>query len=352
MPEHPLTSFVESLHRPARPAADLGYRMPGEWEAIEAVWLTYPHNRETWPGCFERACEQYDYFMSQVARFANVQMTGRRHGIETDDSWVRDYGPLFVIDADGKLACHDFVFDGWGGKYGAAYGRDDVVPQHVARLLDVPIWIRDLVLEGGSIDVNGRGSVLTTEQCLLHENRNPHLDRGQLEGVLADAFGATNVIWLPGGIEGDDTDGHVDDVARFIGPDAVIAARATDADHPDHAALERNFEALRQARDETGASLELFELPAPQPLYYDYRPDCFGPGGRQMCPASYANFLLVNEAVLVPTFEQHGDAAAIGAIERALPDRTVIAIPSQWLVVGLGAVHCLSQHQPRVTPAV
>lgn len=336
--------MVES---PAGTAKALGYRMPGEFEPVAAVWLTYPHNAETWPGCFERAAEQYDFFMSQAARFADVNLTGRKHGWKTNDSWIRDYGPIFVVDGNGGLACHDFVFNGWGGKYNAEYEDDDVIPLAVAELLDIPVWRHEMILEGGSIDVNGRGTVMTTEQCLLNANRNASLSREQLECALHESLGTSHVIWLPGGIEGDDTDGHVDDVARFVAADIVIAARAPQG-HPDQAALERNWAVLQAARDQDGNTLHLLELPVPEPVWYDYPPDRFGPGGRTLCPASYANFLILTEAVLVPTFGCPADDAALRALESAFPGRMVIGVRSEWLVVGLGALHCLSCQQPAV----
>jgi len=332
---------------PAKSALELGYSMPGEFEPVQAVWLTYPHNAETWPGCLDKAELQYDFFMSQVARFADVQMTGKKHGWKTNDSWIRDYGPVFVVNEAGDLACHDFVFNGWGGKYGEEYNDDDRVPVKVAELLDIPIWRHDMVLEGGSIDVNGRGTVMTTEQCLLNPNRNPRKSRDDIEQALHDALGTSNVIWLPGGIEGDDTDGHIDDVARFVAPDTVAAIRAPE-DHEDHETLERNWTALQNATDQDGQLLNLIELPVPEPLFYDYPDDRFGPGGRKLCPASYANFLILTEAVLVPIFGCAQDEAALRAIEQALPGRLVVGIRAEWLVVGLGAMHCLSCHQPAV----
>jgi len=344
---HPLTDFADQLHRPAESAKASGYRMPGEFEPVEAVWLTYPHNAETWPGCMDEARQQYDFFMSQVARFADVQLTGKRHGLTTNDAWIRDYGPIFVVNDAGDLACHDFVFNGWGGKYGDGYGDDDCVPQHVARLLDIPVWIHDLVLEGGSIDVNGMGTVMTTEQCLLNPNRNPQCTRKQIEQQLHDALGTRHVIWLPGGIEGDDTDGHIDDVARFIAPDTVVAVRAPE-DHPDHATLERNWQALQQGRDQDGQPPQLIALPAPSPMQYDYPPDRFGPGGVALLPASYANFVITNNAVFVPTFSQPTDDEALRILDDALAQHSIIGIRSEHLIVGMGALHCLTQQQPRV----
>ncbi|MFA7235773.1 MAG: agmatine deiminase family protein [Phycisphaeraceae bacterium] len=341
---------VDGLRELSGSAKAGGYRMPGEFERVEAVWLTYPHNEETWPGCMEEAREQYDFFMSQVARFARVELTGN-HKIKTNDSWIRDYGPIFVVNEKGELGCHDFVFNGWGGKYGGEYGDDDVVPQRVAKELGVPIWVHDMVLEGGSIDVNGRGTVMTTEQCLFNPRpraqRNPGMSREEIEKELHEALGTWHVIWLPGGIIGDDTDGHVDDIARFVSAERVVAIRAPKG-HADYEMLEANWKALRQARLETGHKIELVELPVPGPggVNYKFPADRFGPGGVNPCPASYANFLMVNEAVLVPVFGQTSDERALRVMEEACGDRVIVPVRSEFLVVGLGALHCLSQQQP------
>lgn len=335
------------LRRPGGTAAEMGYRLPGEFEPMEAVWLAYPHNRETWPGCFEAACEQYEQFVRELRRFVRVELTAER-GIATDDSWIRDFGPIFVVDDAGGLGCHDFVFNGWGGKYGGAegaYERDDVVPRHVAKLLDVPIWLHELVLEGGSIDGNGRGTLLTTEQCLLNPNRNAGLGRGDLERRFAEAFGVSHTIWLPGGIIGDDTDGHVDDIARFVAPTTVVACAAPEG-HSDAEVLNANLAALKGARDARGERLTVVPLPVPEPIMYDFPADRFGPGGRHPVPASYANFLIANEGVLVPVFGQAGDEAALRVMEEAMPGREVVPVRAEYLVVGLGALHCLSQQQP------
>lgn len=329
-----------------RSAWELGYRWPGEFEPVEAVWLAYPHNRGTWPGCFEAACGQYDHFMAQVARFARVELIGKRHAMPTNDAWVRDYGPIFMVGPRGELACHDFRFDGWGGKYDGSYADDDAIPRRVARLLDIPVWAHETVLEGGSIDGNGRGVVMTTEACLINAKRNADADRAGVEAMLRRALGAERVIWLPGGIAGDDTDGHVDDVARFIGPSKIAAVRAP-CTHPDHAALRHNWAALESARDTDGNAFDLVELPAPEAVTYAYPPDHFAGGGRQPCPASYANFLIVNAAVLVPVFGQRADDAACDALAAAMPHHHIEPIPADRLVVGLGALHCLSMQQPR-----
>lgn len=342
---HPILPFVEQLTRPQQSAAELGYRMPAEWEPLGAVWLARPHNPTTWPGCLDAAQEQHLGFVSALRRFVPARVLGEGLDIATDDAWIRDYGPIFVKrDSDGAIAVHDFHFNNWGGKYGDC-ARDDVVPQKVALLLGKPLWIHDFVLEGGSIEVNGRGTVMTSESCLLHPGRNAKLSRADIERELHAALGTSHAIWLPSGIAGDDTDGHIDDLARFVSADTVAAVRAP-ADHPDHAVLERNWAALEQARDERGQKLQLVALPAPPPLYWDFPPEDDWPGGVRPVPASYANFLFANHGLLVPTFDQDTDEVALRLFEQLFPDRQVVGVPARYLVVGLGSLHCLSQQQP------
>lgn len=337
-----------------------GYTLPAEWEAQACVWLTPPHNDETWPGCFDRAAEQFAVFQSQLGKVTPVRTPGEL-GIETNDSWIRDYGPISVVRADHDprpagggvgppLIYHDFVFNGWGGKY-EHRGLDDVVPTKLGEKLGVPVIAHELILEGGSIEVNGQGTLMTTEQCLLNENRPRKCPPGQtkafIETKLRDALGVHRFIWLPGGIAGDDTDGHIDDVARFVAPDRVAIISAPE-DHPDHAMTRRNIKALREARDQDGRPFEIVELPVPEPMTYDFPPDRFGTGGVGAVPASYANFLISNGVVFVPVFGQAADEPALRAVERALPGCRVVPIRSEWLVVGLGALHCLSMQQPAV----
>ncbi|PCC70764.1 agmatine deiminase [Nannocystis exedens] len=335
---HPLNELTES-------AAELGYRMPAEWEPLSSIWLARPHNPTTWPGCLAEAQAQHADFAAAVRRFVPVRMLGESISIATDDAWIRDYGPIFVKrKSDGALALHDFHFNNWGGKYGDC-ANDDVVPQKVALLLSMPVWIHDFVLEGGSIEVNGVGTVMTSESCLFHPGRNANLGRADIERELHAALGTTHAIWLPAGIAGDDTDGHIDDLARFVAADTIAAVRAPQG-HPDHEVLERNWEALTQARDQNGQKLQLVELPAPAPIFWDFPPEDDWPGGVRQVPASYANFLFANRAVLVPTFEQPTDEQALKIFEQLFPDRVVVPVPAKYLVVGLGSLHCLSQQQP------
>lgn len=342
-------SVIASLDRFV--ASELGYRMPAEFEPIAAVWLTKPHNRETWPGCFDEAAAQHAHFAAEVEKVTKVELIGRDHDWPVNDSWIRDYGPIYVVQPQASslksratLALHDFVFNGWGGKYGNEYGEDDLVPRRIAAIQGLPIWTHKLVLEGGSIDVNGRGTVMTTAQCLLNPNRNPHMTRPQIEAELHAALGTRHCIWLPGGIVGDDTDGHIDDIARFVSPTTVIASRAPQS-HADYAVLEENFQTLLTAKDQDGQKLEVVELPVPEPIIYHFPADRFGPGGANPVPASYANFLIVNRHVFVPTFGQSGDDQALRIIEKTT-GLTAVPIRSEYLVVGLGAVHCLSMQQP------
>lgn len=342
MARHPRITGFDGLVRPNEHASALGYRMPGEFEPLAAVWLTPPENPETWPGCLDQAQKQFADWMALLSRAVKV-CTTTELGIPTNDSWVRDFGPIFVVcdnptDNQPPLACHDFHFNTWGEKY-EVRDLDDRVPQYIAEALNLPIWVHDFVLEGGSIDANGQGTLLTTEQCLLNPNRNPGYTKKQIESILHQTLAATHVIWLPGGIEGDDTDGHIDDVARFVAPDTVVAI-AAEPGHPDHAVTAANLRILRSAKDQAGQALNVVELPVPKPIMYDY------PDGSSPVPASYANFLIANGHVFVPVFSQPSDDRALSILADVMRDYSVVPVPAEHLVVGLGALHCLSQHQP------
>ncbi|MBW2315612.1 MAG: agmatine deiminase family protein [Deltaproteobacteria bacterium] len=351
-----------ALHGGETPAS-LGYRWPAEWEPHAATWLAWPHNLETWPGQLEEAEAAFveivrALHLHEVVRIAvgdaALEARARRtltsagvdaadgqgvffHGIATDDAWVRDHGPTFVVrDRDGvrETAALDLGFDAWGGKY-PPWDRDAAVPAAIAAELGLRCFRSESVLEGGSIEGNGRGTILTTEQCLLHENRGAR-SRAAVEQQLAEELGARQVVWLEGGIAGDDTDGHVDDVARFVSPDTVVTALPDDDAHPDAAALRSAERRLRAARDADGKPLAVATLPVP-PLQ---------PGPDGPLPASYANFYLANEVCLVPTFAAPADARALETLAELLPGRRIVGIDSRVLVVGLGAIHCLTQQQP------
>ncbi|MFN3167497.1 MAG: agmatine deiminase family protein [Phycisphaeraceae bacterium] len=371
---HPTIDDIDDIDRPTRTAHELGYRMPAEFEPVECVWVVPPHNDETWPGCFDAAQAQHADWVDLMRPYVEVRTPGSL-GIDTDDSWVRDFGPIFVVkgpeatgssgqgqgsvsrgpdgsplepSASSPLACHDFRFNAWGAKYEAVRSSDDVVPQHLAQKLGLPLWVHDFVLEGGSIEVNGKGTLLTTQQCLYNANRNPWATPQVIERTLRDTLGVRHIIWLPGGIVGDDTDGHIDDVARFVSSDCVAIVVAPPG-HPDHAVTQRNLDALKQARDQDDQPLRIVGLPVPEPIIYDFPalPSVEAPGPAPV-PASYANFLITTDAVFVPVFGQETDDVACGVLEKVMPGRSIVPVRAEHLVVGLGALHCLSMQQPAV----
>jgi agmatine deiminase len=337
--------------------------MPAEWEPHAATWLAWPHKEASWPGNFEpipavwveivralEAHERVDILVNDAEAAASVRARLRAasvpdrnvvlHLIPTDDAWARDHGPTFItrqVDGRAELAAIDWVYNAWGGKY-PPWDNDDVVPQHIAALLGVPLFQPGIVLEGGSIDVNGRGTLLTTEACLLNPNRNPHLTRAPIEEYLRDYLGVRYVVWLGDGIAGDDTDGHIDDLARFVDASTVVTVLETDRRDENYERLRENHERLRCATDQDGRPLRVVTLPMPAPLYYE----------GQRLPASYANFYIGNGAVLMPVFDDPQDATALRTLHELFPHRRVIGIDARAMVWGLGAFHCVTQQQPAV----
>jgi agmatine deiminase len=255
----------------------------------------------------------------------------------TNDAWCRDHGPIFLKnDATGEVALTDWKFNAWGDKY-PPYDLDNLIPGLIARRLKLRRFKQTMVLEGGSIDVNGRGLLLTTEQCLLNPNRNPRLDRATIEQRLRDAFGIHTILWLGEGIVGDDTDGHIDDITRFYHPTGLVTCVETNRRDPNHRLLAANLERMQDWRTPAGRKFEIVTLPMPKPVAFQ---------GQQV-PASYANFLILNGAVLVPTFRQkRRDAAALEVLAGCFPDREIIPIDCYHLIWGLGTLHCISQQQP------
>ena len=344
--------------------AQLGFRMPAEWEEQEAIWLSWPHRRKTWPGQFRPVPQAYARFVAAISRFEPVRINApaalhRRarqlctaagadmgrvtfYNHPTDDAWCRDHGPIFVRnERTGEVAVTDWRFNAWGEKY-SPFDRDDAIPTRIAERLGLKRFAADMVLEGGSLDVNGEGALLTTEQCLLNPNRNPTLSRAEIEGMLADYLGARTVLWLGEGIVGDDTDGHVDDIARFFKPDGILTAVETKARDANYRALQENRERLRGFRTPRGKKFDLVELPMPARVAFH--------GVR--VPASYANFLIVNGGVIMPTFRQpKRDAAAAEIIGSCFPGREVVPVDCYPIIWGLGTLHCLSQQQPASRPA-
>ena len=343
---------------------EAGFRWPAEWEPHVATWLSWPHNPDTWPGCLAEAeaafvamaralhgrealhinvrSEAEGARVRTLLAEAGVTEAVRTWVIPTDDAWVRDHGPVFMV-RPGELALVDFGFDAWGRKY-PPWDRDAAVPRRIAEARGLRRFEAGFVLEGGSIEGDGEGTVLTTEQCLLHPNRRlpdeAPRTREAMEARLADWLGASCVLWLGEGIAGDDTDGHVDDVARFVAPGVVVVAEQPDPADPDHAPLAANLARLRGMRDARGRRLEAVPLPMPPPIRVA--------GVR--CPASYANFYLANGVALVPVFGVPEDARALGILRELLPGREVVGIAARALVVGLGAAHCLTQQEPAPPP--
>jgi len=338
--------------------------MPAEWEPHEATWIAWPHLQSDWPGKFAaipwvyveivrhlQQSEPVRILVNDRPTETRVQKMLCRAGIDTKRTeffryrtnrcWVRDYGPIFVRTQERSVALTDWKFNGWAKysnwradnaipqKIGNTLGRERIVPEHHSR---------QIVLEGGSIEVNGEGLLLTTEECLLDpiQARNPQLQRVHLEQAFADYLGIRKVLWLGRGVTGDDTHGHVDGIARFVGPRTIVAACETDPKDANYAPLRDNIDRLRSMTDTEGRPLEVLELPMPCPLYFK----------GQRLPASYANFYIANRSVLVPTFNDPNDLIVLELLGRLFPDRIVTGIHSVDLVLGLGTLHCLTQQQP------
>ena len=347
--------------------AQLGFRMPGEWEPHAATWVAWPHNKNDWPGKFSPIPWVYGeivrhlvpgelvrILVNSAAHESHARRVLQKYGVDlsrvqflrfpTNRVWTRDYGPIFVKQegSQPQVAIARFHFNAWA-KY-KDWKRDDAVPDRAAkrfgiRAFEPRVRARPVVLEGGSIDVNGQGAVLTTEECLLDpavQVRNPGLGRADLEAVLRSTLAADQVIWLGKGIAGDDTHGHVDDICRFVNPTTVVLCCEPDASDPNHRPLLENRERLAGARLPGGTRLEVIDLPMPRPVYF----------AGQRLPASYANFYIANAAVLVPTFNDPKDREALGILAELFRDRPVVGIHAVDLVWGLGTVHCMTQQEP------
>lgn len=327
--------------------------MPAEWEKHEGTWLVWPKNLDTFAEeGIGRVRMTYVKFIEALGKGETVHLlvdddatkravvsavgSGNRlvfHAIRSADVWIRDYGPIFV--RNGEVALTKWVFNSWGNRY------DDLRPDNetgleVARTTGLRVFETGRVLEGGSVDANGAGTLLTTTQCLMNQNRNPGLTREQVEAVLRDHLGATKVIWLESGILGDDTDGHVDDIARFVAPHTVVCMVEKDRDDPNHEPLAANLEVLRSSTTADGRRLKVVPIDMPSPFESE--------DGR--LPASYANFYVGNEVVLVPTFADPNDRKAVSSLSKLFPERKVLGVDCRDLVRGFGAIHCVTQQQP------
>jgi agmatine deiminase len=338
--------------------------MPAEWEPHEATWLAWPHEISDWPGKFAPIPWVYGEIVRLLSRVEKVRILVedleaeqkarrvlKRSGAQieaveffhapTDRSWTRDFCPIFVRDKTGQQCALNWEFNGWA-KYGNAQ-RDDTVTAELARQfawsMETPMWQeKRVVLEGGSIDVNGAGSILTTEECLLSnvQARNPDLSREDLEQIFCRYLGACHALWLRNGIAGDDTHGHVDDLARFTDEHTVAIASEDDPQETNFEPLRENLALLREMRDQNGEPLRVETLPMPEPVYFH----------GQRLPASYANFYIANGLVLVPTFNDPHDRHALNKLAELFPQRKVVGIAATDLVLGLGTLHCMTQQQP------
>jgi len=340
------------------PAA-LGYRMPAEWEPHAATWLSWPRREGiSFPESFDRvlpalramveALIESEHICINVCNGAH-EAEARSvlgglpmervtfYGIPTNEPWCRDHGPIFLTrDRDPKLALVDWDYNAWGNKY-PPFNLDEVVPTRVAEVLKVPVFYPHMILEGGSIEVNGAGALLTTESCLLNKNRNPNLSRDEIEARLRDYLGVRDILWLGDGIAGDDTDGHIDDLARFVSERTVVAVVEEDRDDENYQLLQKNLACLRQMKIGKD-SIEMLTLPMPKKIMRE----------ELRLPASYANFYIANSCVLVPTFADSADELALSVLRECFPHRRVIGIDCRELVWGLGTFHCLTQQQPAV----
>lgn len=340
----------------------LGYSMPAEWMPHRATWLTWPQNRETWPTQLDTVQEVWIRMMQLLAPNERVILLVNDEATEQDvilrlqkvdafmthisilkiptvDVWMRDYGPTFLTRnaKETPLALNDWVFNGWGGKY-KGYEQDDRIAKEIAAHLNVPSFVHPVVLEGGSIEVNGAGTCLTTSQCLLNKNRNPQMSQSEIEQFLKDTLGVSQVIWLGDGIAGDDTDGHIDDIARFVDPRTVVCVLEDNSRDENYVPLQENYERLQGLHDQNGNGLSIVTLPCPAPVVDQ--------GSR--LPASYANFYVGNEVVLVPIFDDPNDDKAVGILQEVFPDRRVVGLPCRVVVGGLGAIHCVTQQEPSI----
>lgn len=337
-----------------------GYSFPAEWYPHEATWLTWPYLDDSFPGKLDIIYPYYIQFIKEITLgekvrinipnecekeklmmlldIANVDLKQVEIFIHpTNDVWCRDHGPAFVInkEANEKKAVVSWEFNAWGGKYPAEL--DNQIPEKIATFYGLPLYKPGIIMEGGSVDFNGKGTILTTSACLLNKNRNPHLTQNDIERYLLDFYGADQVFWLGDGIAGDDTDGHIDDITRFVNEDTVVTAIEHNSSDENYLPLKENFEVLSKLKLTGGKQLNIIELPMPDAVFYE---------GKRL-PASYANFYICNAAVIVPTFRCKKDDKAIDILSEVFTDRPVIGIDSTDIIWGLGSFHCLSQQEPQ-----
>lgn len=339
-----------------------GYYFPAEFHPHTATWLSWPHKEASWPGKIHTIFPHYSRFVKYLADSEKVRInvadeamktfaTGHllQAGVNmrnvefffhpTNDAWCRDHGPAFLINpaAEQKKAVVDWNYNAWGGKY-PPFDQDDIIPTLIANHYQLPLFNPGIIMEGGSVEFNGKGTILTSTCCLLNENRNPHLNREQLEEYLHQYYGADQVLWVEEGIVGDDTDGHIDDTIRFVNEDTVLTVIETDKQDENYTLLQQNLRQLQQMRLLNGKQLNIVTLPMPDAVVFE----------DQRLPASYANFYISNKYVIVPTFQCKKDDEALRIIAECFKDREVVGIDSTDIIWGLGSFHCLSQQEPEI----
>ncbi|MBK0378370.1 agmatine deiminase family protein [Mucilaginibacter segetis] len=340
---------------------DLKFHFPAEWAPHTATWLSWPHKEASWPGKLDMIYSKYAEFIKvltqgeivrinvadeQMATFAKQQLQAVGADLSkveffefpTNDAWCRDHGPAFLVNYDTKeKAIVDWGYNAWGDKY-PPYDLDDVIPTKIGKHFNLPVYHPGIVMEGGSVDFNGAGTVLTTTACLLNKNRNPNLNQKQIEEYLQKYYGVEQVLWLGDGIIGDDTDGHIDDITRFVNTDTVVTVVEENKQDENYHILQENLATLKTMRLLNDKQLNIIELPMPDPVIYD----------GQRLPASYANFYIGNAAVVVPTYRCKNDDKALEILQGCFPERKVVGIDSTDIIWGLGSFHCLSQQEPEV----
>jgi agmatine deiminase len=356
-----MASDLQTSGLPYLPSSK-GYYFPAEWAPHIATWLSWPHKEASWPGKIDMIYGKYCEFIKaltpgELVRInvvdENMQAFAENHLISagadlsrieffhfpTNDAWCRDHGPAFLINPDAKLqkVVVDWGYNAWGNKY-PPFDLDDVIPTRIAEHFGIPVYHPGIVMEGGSVEFNGKGTVLTTTACLLNPNRNPHLNQQKIEDYLCNYYGVEQVLWLGDGIVGDDTDGHIDDITRFVNKDTVVTAVETDKQDANYHLLQENLKELHRMRLLNGKQLNVVELPMPSAVIYE----------DTRLPASYANFYIGNEVVAVPTYRDKNDDKALSIIQDCFPDRIVIGIDSVDIIWGLGSFHCLSQQEPLI----
>jgi len=338
-----------------------GFFFPAEWHKHTATWLSWPHKEASWPGKINLIYPNYCQFIKVLTegelvrinvKDAQMAASAKQHlavaGVdlshveffefETNDAWCRDHGPAFLINPDTKQkAIVDWGYNAWGGKY-PPFDLDDVIPTKIGERFGLPVYHPGIVMEGGSVDFNGAGTLITSTACLLNENRNPQLNQQQIEEYLYNYYGVEQVLWVGEGIVGDDTDGHIDDTVRFVNEDTVLTVIEENKNDENHQLLQDNLEMLKKMRLLNGKQLNIAELPMPDDVIYE----------DQRLPASYANFYIANKSVIVPTYRSDKDEKALDIIQSCFPDRKVVGIDSTDIIWGLGSFHCLSQQEPEV----